>query len=124
MYVDKPCKTRTNWEVKHSIYRVNIANTYFSPVQWNDEAPWLITDLLQAKKTIVDWSKVPADAKVLVRDKNTHAWVKRHFAKFENGMVFVYPMGLTSFTTNSDLMTYAYVQLVKVDEKKANEGAI
>ena len=48
----------------------------------------------------VDWSKVEVDAKVLVRDDDDEPWIPRHFAKYEDGYVWVYPYGCTSFTTD------------------------
>ena len=47
----------------------------------------------------VDWSKVEVDTKVLVRHKDEQDWEKRHFAKYEDGKVYAWSDGLTSFTT-------------------------
>lgn len=44
-------------------------------------------------QTEVDWSKVPVDAKVIV-NKTT----KRHFAKFENGIVYTWDLRATSWS--------------------------
>lgn len=49
----------------------------------------------------VDWSKVPVDTKILVRDSENETWKKRHFAKFENGKIFTWTNGATSFSRNS-----------------------
>lgn len=52
---------------------------------------------------VVDWSKVPVDTKILVRDSENETWKKRHFAKFENGKIFAWANGVTSFSVyNSD----------------------
>lgn len=54
----------------------------------------------------VDWSKVPVDTKILVRDSENETWKKRHFAKFENGKIFAWTSGVTSFSSeNSDSIT-------------------
>lgn len=51
----------------------------------------------------VDWSKVPVDTKILVRDSEDEEWRKRHFAKFEDGKIFAWASGVTSFSVyNSD----------------------
>lgn len=51
----------------------------------------------------VDWSKVPVDTKILVRDSEDEKWRKRHFAKFEDGKIFAWTNGATSFSAyNSD----------------------
>lgn len=53
-----------------------------------------------------DWSKVPVDTPILVRDNITQRWLHRHFAKYENGKVFAWADGLTSWSTeNSDFVT-------------------
>lgn len=44
---------------------------------------------------IVDWSKVAVDTPILVKQK---VGLKRHFAKFENGFVYYYDNGRTSWT--------------------------
>ena len=55
----------------------------------------------------VDWSKVPVDTKVLVSD-NGDTWYKRHFAKYENGSVHVFPDGRSSFTTEVSDIIYPW----------------
>lgn len=46
----------------------------------------------------VDWSKVAVDTPILVTYNGTHSWVKRHFAKYENGRVFAWNQGTTSWS--------------------------
>lgn len=48
----------------------------------------------------IDWTKVPVDAKVLVKDCKEENWTKRHFAKYEDGKIYTYVSGMSSFTTN------------------------
>ena len=50
----------------------------------------------------VDWSKVPVDTKVYVRDSDSDPWKPRYFAKFEDGKIFTWTNGATSFSRNSD----------------------
>lgn len=55
----------------------------------------------------VDWSKVPVDTKILVRDSEDEKWRKRHFAKFEDGKIFAWTSGVTSFSSeSSDFITW------------------
>lgn len=49
----------------------------------------------------VDWSKVPVDTKILVRDSENEKWIKRYFAKFEDGKIFAWNNGATSFSRKS-----------------------
>lgn len=55
----------------------------------------------------VDWSKIPVDTKILVRDSEDEKWRKRHFAKFEDGKIFAWTSGVTSFSSeSSDSITW------------------
>ena len=46
----------------------------------------------------VDWSKVPVDTKVFVRDSDSESWYPRYFAKFKDGKIFTWTNGVTSFS--------------------------
>lgn len=45
-----------------------------------------------------DWSKVPVDTKILVKHNDKDSWKKRHFAKYENGSVYAFYGGETSWS--------------------------
>ena len=45
----------------------------------------------------VDWSKVQVDTKILVSEDGKD-WYRRHFVKYENGIIYAFPDGLSSFT--------------------------
>ena len=45
----------------------------------------------------VDWSKVQLDTKILVSEDGED-WYRRHFVKYENGIIYAFPDGLSSFT--------------------------
>lgn len=51
----------------------------------------------------IDWSKVPIDTKVLVRDGDNDEWFKRHYAGYdeEKNLFKTFDCGLTSWTTNN-----------------------
>lgn len=51
-------------------------------------------------KPKTDWSKVAVDTPILVRDSEEEAWRKRHFAKYENGKVYTWLVGATSWSAN------------------------
>jgi hypothetical protein len=59
-----------------------------------------------------DWSEVPVDTKILVRDLNTQPWEKRHFAKFVNDTVYAWIDGKTSFTT-VDIASWQHAKLAE-----------
>ena len=52
-------------------------------------------------ESTVDWSKVPVDTKVYVRDSDSDPWKPRYFAKFEGGKIFTWTNGATSFSANN-----------------------
>ena len=54
-------------------------------------------DLIWERREI-DWSKVPVDTKVLVSENGNGGWLKRYFAKYENGKIYVWNYGATSFS--------------------------
>ena len=62
----------------------------------------------------VDWSKVSVDTPILVRfsgdDKD---WVKRHFARYDNGQVRAWINGTTSWTANGKSDTWTYAKLAE-----------
>lgn len=47
----------------------------------------------------VDWSKVKVDTPILVKDNEFGVWVRAHFAKYENGKVYAWIDGKTSWST-------------------------
>lgn len=59
---------------------------------------WLNSEYVEPP---IDWSKVPVDTPIWVRDSEEEMWRKRHFAKFKNGIVYTWSGGLTHWTVNS-----------------------
>lgn len=57
---------------------------------------WLMDEYKEPKESEVDWNKVPVDTKVYVRDIEEDRWIKRYFAKYENGRVSAWIDGYTS----------------------------
>ena len=64
---------------------------------------------------IVDWSKVPVDTPVLVSNDNRE-WIKRYFARYEDGNVYCWLSGKTSWTTICELSIghWDYTKLAEV----------
>lgn len=68
----------------------------FSSVRYNDIIKCDFVEYVD-----VDWAKVEVDTKILVKCCSSQEnWDKRHFAKYENGKIYVWRDGLTSFTVN------------------------
>lgn len=53
----------------------------------------------------VDWSKVAVDTPILVRDSEEGTWKKRYFAKYENGIVYAWECGATSWSAHRNYVT-------------------
>lgn len=65
----------------------------------------------------IDWSKVAVDTPILVRDNSFSKWGKRYFAKYENGSVYAWSNGTTSWS--GDRCTPW--KLAKLPERSSNE---
>lgn len=65
----------------------------------------------------VDWSKVAVDTPILIRDSSFSEWGKRYFAKYENGIVYAWSNGTTSWS--GDRCTPW--DLAKLPERSSNE---
>lgn len=66
----------------------------------------------------VDWSKVAVDTPILVRDSEEEAWRKRHFAKYENGIVYAWGYGATSWSArgSGDISDWKMAKLAESEE--------
>ena len=66
----------------------------------------------------IDWSKVEVDTPILVKDYEDEPWVRRHFAKYEDGLVYAWSVGRTSWTANIVAHTtkYHYAKLAEDEE--------
>ena len=51
---------------------------------------------------IVDWSKVPVDTPILVKDLGIDKWKKRYFAFFDDEMIYAWEGGATSWSTEDN----------------------
>lgn len=76
---------------------------------------WLLS---KYEKPTIDWTKVPVDAKILVRDFESDIWEKRYFAKYKNGKVYAWENGCASYTTESTI-PWNYAKLY--EEGKEND---
>lgn len=73
----------------------------------------------------IDWSKIPIDTPILVRDSQDDEWLHRHFAKFENGVVYAWRDGCTSWSNvdgNEDYyLSWKYAKLAEDGDKNEME---
>lgn len=64
----------------------------------------------------VDWTKVPVDTLIRVKMNKNDDWIRRYFAKYENGRIYAWNYGATSKTTSS-ITDYNYVELINEHTK-------
>ena len=76
---------------------------------------WLMEEY---KEPEVDWSKVEVDTPILVRDSENTEWLKKHFAKYKDGIVYVWNLGRTSWsaTNDKDVSAWQYAKLIENEE--------
>ena len=68
---------------------------------------WADAEYIEPEK--IDWSKMPVDTAIFVSDDNMN-WVVRHFAKYENNMIYAWADGKTSYTADKTV-SWAYAKL-------------
>lgn len=77
---------------------------------------WLQEEYEEPKEPEVDWSKVEVDTPIYVRDNRETPWMRRYFAKYENGKIFVWIDGKASWTSEEYSVPYVYGKLANMDE--------
>ena len=77
---------------------------------------WLLEDY---KEPEIDWSKVEVDTPILVRQTKDGEWLRRHFAKYEDGIVYTWKDALTSWTVlhDEDVTTWKFAKLAESEEE-------
>ena len=68
----------------------------------------------------VDWAKVSVDTPILVKDSENGEWIHRYFAKYENGLVYAWESGATSWSVpnTNHLTDWKFAKLVKRGDKR------
>lgn len=68
----------------------------------------------------IDWSKVPVDTPILVRDSGDDKWGKRYFAKCENDKIYAWSDGCTSWSADDkDYVTdWKYAKLAEMEDSE------
>ena len=68
---------------------------------------------LEKSEVCVDWSNVAVDTPILVSD-NGNYWSRRYFAKYENGRVYTFKDGTTSWTNHwNEPIAWKYAKLAE-----------
>lgn len=76
----------------------------------------------------IDWSKIPYDTKVLVRNNKDQTWEKRYFESYEfkkDCPFNTYIMGQTYWSSNGEHAAWKYCKLAKEEyERLQKEGIL
>ena len=75
---------------------------------------WLMEEYEEPE---VDWSKVEVDTPILVRDFEGSDWFRRHFAKYENGTVYAWDGGDTSWSGGDIMTMWKHAKLAESEEE-------
>ena len=78
---------------------------------------WLMEEYEEPEEPEIDWSKVKIDTPILVRQGKNGKWLERHFAKYENGDVYAWVDGQTSWT-GADKIKWRFAKLAESEEDK------
>ena len=70
---------------------------------------WLLEDCEESE---VDWSKVKVDTALLVRNYKNGEWYKRYFAKYEDGNIYAWINGRTSWN-ETGIYAWKYAKLAE-----------
>lgn len=62
----------------------------------------------------VDWSNVPVDTLIRVKENKIDEWILRYFAKYKDGRIYAWDNGCTSKTTDC-VATWRYAEIVNED---------
>ena len=83
---------------------------------------WANSEYVEPVEPSVDWSKVPVDTPILVRDSELFAWSKEHFAKYEDETVYTWDYGKTSWSTyDGKMSSYKYAMLPESEDQNENK---
>ena len=71
---------------------------YSGRTSWTTErfCKWDEVKLQKIDPVIVDWANVPIDTPIFVRNYDSEPWKKRHFCKYEDGMIYAWESEYTS----------------------------
>ena len=76
---------------------------------------WLMEDYEEPE---TDWSKVEVDTPILVRndDYATTSWLRRYFAEYDDGVVYTWNCGCTSWS-ETVMSPWKYAKLAESEEE-------
>ena len=81
---------------------------------------WMNNEYVEPVEPSVDWKKIPVDTPILVKATEKCAWIHRYFAKYENGLVYAWERGATSWSTedSNDVCDWQFAKLATKTDKE------
>ena len=78
---------------------------------------WANSEYVEPIEPQVDWSRVPVDTPILVRHSESCGWDRRYFAKYNNGLVYAWKQGTTSWSAEDPayVCDWKYAKLAEDD---------
>lgn len=66
----------------------------------------------------IDWTKIEVDTPILVRGFETGKWYRRYFSRYENGKVYAWQDGATSWSVEDDecVVFWKYAKLYEKED--------
>lgn len=80
---------------------------------------WANSEYVEPIEPQVNWSEVPVDTPILVRLADT--WIHRYFAKYENGSVYAWTDGRTSWSDGKNMTMWDRAKLAESEDQNGNE---
>ena len=78
---------------------------------------WLLEEYEEPEETDTDWSKVEVDTPILVKEfEDDDNWVRRYFAQYKGGAVYVWDGGCTSWSSY-DMTAWKYAKLAESEDE-------
>lgn len=116
-------------ELKNNKFYIDFIKPYLVKANSEEEmqanfcAVYTTLELIEKNKEInrdctIDWSKVEVDTPILVKNYEDEPWIRRYFAKYEDGLVYAWSIGRTSWTANTvaHMTKYYYAKLAEDEE--------
>lgn len=94
---------------------ITFTNSLFDSPHIPTKVLTLIIEFVKLGEEIF-WETLPVDAKVLVSDDGK-TWLKRYFARYDNGNCYVWDDGKTSWTANKECENpWVYIQVLNEEK--------
>ena len=79
----------------------------------------LAEDAKEDKEAETDWSKIKVNTPIFVKDHEDGEWLKRYFAKYEDGYVYAWGNGCSSWNADN-MYAWNYTKLAESEEPKVD----